>query len=740
MTALQQFLSEARRRRVFRTAALYVVGAWVLIQVVDQLFQAWAVPDAALRFVWIGLVIGFPLAVVFGWNYDITANGVVRASPADPQSATDLSLRRPDYLILSALALVAGGVIWGVAERARELPLDDQGMKIEAADNSIVVLPFRNLSDESGDDYLSAGLTTELSGNLARIPDLQVTASRSAFAVAGLGLDIREIGERLAVRFVLDGTIRKFQEQLRIDIELIDVQSGLRLWQKNYDREMGDIFVLQSEIASSVLSALQVPLEFAQAQALAPVLTQVPKAYEFYLLGLHEFHQMENREEYGDWVDRSIEYYQQAIEADPAFASAYARLARTHLFFLWTIRSDQYEESMAIARSLIDKALALDPQLDIAYTALARVHRNEGDMAGEITALQKALKLNPANIGALASLGDILWKQGRLSEARVLIRSAASRDPLNSSTILLNANLDAKLGNYDLAKAQLLRMIDEDSDGNGISELSSLEHSYGHYDEAIRWRYQDYQRDPDGVTEKSMMAGVALNLGAPEIAENWLAATDNTNHPSKLSSRMKLLFLSGRADQAATEINAMIGMANLQDDQRLNPAIAYVFKYASFVNSIAGNYDIALAHFKRQEGSQPLSLPIDLNILLYASMARMAQELDRPEEAQRYLDITEAEVRKFEQLGETRYPGYTVARAIWHAARGDEKKTLALVEQSIDQGFRSGDMLRLGVPFKDFQELPEFKALLTRIADDIEVQRDRAIKNGWLVEPPQTEN
>jgi len=737
---MQQFLSEARRRRVFRVSVLYIVAAWILIQVAQQLFQAWGIPDQALRFVWIGAVIGFPLAAVFGWRYDITVRGIVRTTPAEPHEAIDLSLRRLDYVILLSLGLVAAAIVLGLIEQARQLPTDSvaESAQTEAPENSIAVLPFRNISDSPDNDYFSDGLAYELTGYLTRIPEFVVIASGSAFAIRGRNLDIKQIGNALQARYVIDGGVRKAGEKLRIDVQLVDTISGLPLWHETFDRNLGDVFALQTELAGRVITELQDTLGTSVIKPVKRQLTSVPEAYDFYLLGQHEYREKVDREQYADWLTRAMDYFERAIEADPDFAAAYVALAQAHMTLLWSVRAELFDESISAAAELLDKALKLDPESDCAYLVLARLHMNQGDSESRIESLRHALELNPANAKVLQSLARVLWEKREFDEAIDLIRTAVVRDPLNIRTVEMNADIEARLGNYDTAKAQLLRMFDEHPGSEPFGDLRDLEEQFGHLDEAMRWTYQSYQRNPDNVIEKSSMVHAARQLGDFEIAEAWLLATGDEMHPLKLSTRGLYLVSTGRAVEAAAELNQMIAMMVPPPGQPLNPMHEVLLSFGSFFNVMAGDYPLALKHYQRRRESGRFQSPVPLQIMEYATMAMVARELGEHQAAEEFLSNADELVTAIEVFGTTDYPLYTIARAHVHAVRGDDEQALNLFEQGVDQGYRGFVQLRKFPQLQKYQDLPRFKALLAHIDEDVARQRERAIENGWLVEPPQS--
>jgi len=241
MIWLWQFVRELRRRQVFRVAAIYLVSVWVVLQVADLAFESFDLPEQALRYMWIGAFIGFPLALILGWKYDITANGIVRTPVVDSELPSDLSLKRVDYIILAGLSIVVGIITFGLAQEilgTRDItPTAIQATNVP--ENSIAVFPFENLSADPDNEYFSKGMTAELISRLSRIQNLQVV---SYFQTKE---DINEIGQELKVRYLLEGTVRRSGSRVRISALLIDTSTGFNLWSENFDGELQDVFDLQ---------------------------------------------------------------------------------------------------------------------------------------------------------------------------------------------------------------------------------------------------------------------------------------------------------------------------------------------------------------------------------------------------------------------------------------------------------------------------------------------------------------
>jgi len=355
---MKSFLIEARRRKVFRVAAVYIVAAWVVIQVAGEAFEAFGIPDAALRHIWMGAFLGFPLALIFGWYYDITGQGIVHTPPADPDEQIDLSLHKSDYIILAAFIFVVVLITYPlIGEISRTQPDLQPDIAIsEAPPNSIAVLPFVNMSGDDDNEYFSDGISEELLNKLAQLSELRVAARTSSFYFKDKNEPIPLIAAQLGVRTVLEGSVRKVGNKVRVTAQLINAKDGYHLWSEHFDRELGDIFAIQDEIATKVVDALKVTLLGSDASRLNRHPTENFDAYNAYLLGRQRMGQRTSNS-----LREAVDYFHKAIELDPHFALAYVGLADAYNH-LGTWGNLSREEIIANAEPAAKKALELDEQ------------------------------------------------------------------------------------------------------------------------------------------------------------------------------------------------------------------------------------------------------------------------------------------------------------------------------------------------------------------------------------------
>jgi TolB-like protein len=440
-------LAELKRRNVIRMGGLYLVGAWLMIQVAETLPPAFGVPGWVLRALIILLAIGFVPALVFSWIYELTPEGLKRGRDVDPaDSISSQTARRLDQWTLIALALVvlliAADRWWprqpeapqvavatstSGADSATEArpppPPDAIPPAPEPGERSVAVLPFVNVSNDPEQEYFSDGISEELLNRLARMPDLQVAARTSAFRFKGKNLDIADIGRQLRVVNVLEGSVRKAGIKLRITAQLIDSRSGYHLWSESYDRDATDVFRVQDEIAGEIARALQAKLGVASSAG-PTAGPAVPEAYDDYLIGrsLVAKRWLEN-------LHQAIAAFDRAIARDPQFAAAHSGRAFAQLLLpMWCSGEAALHLREAYASAV--RALELDP--DHAEALMVRGMAAFFSYRAQQARidLERALALAPNSADILNLYGDFLTQTGVLGAAEQIKRAAMLRDPL----------------------------------------------------------------------------------------------------------------------------------------------------------------------------------------------------------------------------------------------------------------------------------------------------------------------
>ena len=351
MQAIARAYREARRRKVFRTAALYVVAAWLALQVAALMFPGFGIPDSAIRSLIWAAALGLPVAVIFGWLFEIGPGGIRRTAPATAgEAALPQPLARRDYVILAAFAAIAAVLVYRAAEEVREAPKEAALAEALTADpdaerleNSIAVLPFANISEDTANEYFCDGIAEEILTQLGAIRGLNVIGRTSSFAFKGSDYGIERISSLLGVRYILQGSVRKAGNQLRVSAQLLDAE-GVQVWGESFDRQLKNIFEIQSEVAAAVASQVASQVAPAPDSGHQPVL----EAHDHFLRGRELLHQRNGL--------RAEKELRKAVEIDPLFAEAHAELA------LAILLSDE-NDAVNGARQALDRATELQPKL-----------------------------------------------------------------------------------------------------------------------------------------------------------------------------------------------------------------------------------------------------------------------------------------------------------------------------------------------------------------------------------------
>jgi len=432
---------ELKRRNVFRVAVGYIVSCWLLVQVADIVLENIAAPGWVMQTIMLVMALGFPVVVFFSWAYEVTPEGIKRESEIDrSQSITHVTGRKLSraittvlvialaFLAIDKFVLSAGrekAAIESAVEEATSQVLSEKVATEEALaepDKSIAVLPFINMSDDASNEFFSEGLSEELLNLLAKIPGLRVTSRSSAFSFKGKDFLIADIGRQLNVSNVLEGSVRKAGNQVRITAQLIKVDGDVHLWSETYDRSLDNIFAIQDEIATAVVTQLKLKL-FGD---MPTTHATDPKAYSLFL----QARQLSNLLTPEGWQQSNV-LYQQAISIDPDYAVAWAGLGRNYINLTgYNLLSP--EEGYPKALEAANRALAIDPENAMAYSVLGwTAMMNDGELAVAAKYLERAMELEPTNISIIGHTADLVMRLGRLDEAITLAEYVAARDPVN---------------------------------------------------------------------------------------------------------------------------------------------------------------------------------------------------------------------------------------------------------------------------------------------------------------------
>jgi len=422
---IDNFFAELKRRNVYKVAVAYAVVAWLLMQVASQIFPFFEIPNWAVRLVVLLLMIGFPIALIIAWAFEATPEGIKRTKAADAAGQRSRG-GAWIYIVLIGAALSIGLFFVGRYTARNATPPQSEAATAVPG-KSIAVLPLLNESGDPRDEYFSDGLSEELIAALAQISGLKVIGRSSSFRFKDRKEEPKTIGEKLGVSTLLDGTVRKQGDRVRIVAELVNAADGIQLWTRTFDRQLKDIFAVQEEIANAVAESLKVTLLATQEKP-SQVATKNVEAHNAYLQA--HFHLVRRNVE--DFR-KAIDYYDQAIELDPGYALAYAE--RAEAWTLWGDLTGQRPTAYPKARSDAEKAVAIAPALAEARAALGFVRCFvDWNFDDGLTELKRAKELSPTNPTANDLLARIIVYLGRFDEAERQARQAVELDPLSTVT------------------------------------------------------------------------------------------------------------------------------------------------------------------------------------------------------------------------------------------------------------------------------------------------------------------
>src|SRR3989440_1362144 len=404
------FFEEVKRRKVYRVAVAYVIAAGGIIQLASAAFPAWELPNWSLRLVIAVLLIGFPIALILAWAFDITREGIVTTPTAAPRR----QVRRNVIVLATAGVVISAAAGFFVLPRAIAHKID----------KSIAVLPFENLSDDKENAYFADGIQDDLLTNLSRIGDLKVISRTSVMQYKSKASNVREIGKALGVSTILEGSVRRSGNRVRLNVQLIDATNDEHLWASDYDRELTDVFAIQTDLAQNISDALQAKLSPAEKSRLERKPTENSDSY----LAFVEAHNLSTAVEDLEKLKQSEQLYQHAIDLDPNFALAIARYSQLESWILHTF--DRTPERRDKARTLAERALQLQPDLPEAHLARGfSYYYGDSNYDAALKEFEIAKSGLPNESEVYLALGAIQRRQGKWTESTVNLNRAASLNP-----------------------------------------------------------------------------------------------------------------------------------------------------------------------------------------------------------------------------------------------------------------------------------------------------------------------
>jgi len=588
------FFAELRRRKVYRVAIAYAIVAWLLIQIATQVFPFLEIPNWAVRLVIMLLVLGFPVALVLAWAFDLTPEGVKRTDDFAPEEQKGPPPSR---------------------EQAR-------GPRPGISEKSIAVLPFENLSDDQENEYFADGIQDDVLANLSKLADLKVISRTSVRQYRTGTRNLREIGDALGVAHILEGTVRRAGNRVRVNVQLINARTDAHVWADSFDRELTDLFALQSELAERITVALRANLSPRERAGLRIHSTADLEAYENYLRArdLFRWSGAGDPRENGE---KAIRFLEQAVTRDPEFALAYSLTARWHCELFW-FGFDKREARLLVGKAAAETALRLQPDLGDAHLALGFYHyygyrdyqsargefeiarqatpndaevwdaigvvdRRQGRWPDAVRNLEKARELDPRNTSVLWNLAEAYSFHGRHVEAKRAMEDGFRVNPNAHFFSLAQAAIDLRAKGETQPLRAALRSIPREFDpGGGVTlialRLSLMERDYAEGARVLSGSTHERYNDPG-------IGGTAGTLDSYPFPRAWYEG----------------LIARARGDEEAAERAFQTTLNEIESDRACCPSDAEPMTMLGLVHAVLGHKDEAIRYGKQAVELLPIS-------------------------------------------------------------------------------------------------------------------------------------
>jgi len=711
------FFEELKRRNVVRVGVVYLIAAWLLAQVADLVLENFQAPDWVIQAILIVLLIGFPLALIFAWAFELTPEGIKKEKDVDrSQSITRTTGRKLNRTIIAVLVIGLAYFVWesrfspgesgagGVVDTG-ETTASSEAPPAEAKKTtakSVAVLPFVNMSSDTEQEYFSDGISEEILNSLARVKELKVAGRTSSFAFKGKNQDLRQIGETLGVEHILEGSVRKSGTTVRITAQLIQVEDGFHLWSDTYDRELDDVFAIQDEIATAILTQLKAHLlDGEQVVVSSPAANS--EAYDLYLLAKQRMYERSR-----PTIELAATLLDEAITIDPDYAPVYAQRGIAALL----LADDQYgtlsrEQSQTQGKLYLDKALQLDPNLAEAWAGIGLYHSNNpAEQSEGIEALEKALAINPNLINASNWLQIAYSAAGRLDESLQLTEQMVQSDPLYRPGI---ANLNNwYVGRMELDKAQA--MVERirpfmPNDPFLFRMEANIHYAKGEWAKGLILSERALEVQPDnGPNVERRGLGLLSTAQYQRLAEEGVPW-----------QRIFALYELGRTEEAT--ILAWEEANSGEDVTSLIALLVNTGQSEEAIKFFEERWD-SLDEFEAEYpplGSGDIGSLMDIGYA-YGSVGNVEMFDDAMKRARVALDT-------LIELG-ARNPFFQYNEAVYFALVGERDKAIVLLSGAVDAGLLMGTKFSDGwVGMKVLDGDPEYEAIQARMVDHLNGER-----------------
>jgi len=606
----RNFFAELKRRNVYKVAVAYGVVGWLIIQVTATIVPALHLSDAVTTTVVVLTMLGFPVALAIAWAFEMTPEGLKRTENVSPDQHLPQWSRQKFGAFVIGISVIAAGLLAYqlLKPKFADIPVVEARTPKAIPQKSIAVLPFENLSDDKSAAYFADGIQDEILTKLASVADLKVISRTSTAKYKSKPEDLKIVSRQLGVAHVLEGAVQKAGEKVRVNVQLIDARADSHLWAKTYDRELKDLFAVESEVAQEIADSLQAKLSPAEANTLATAPTKDPAAYDLFLKGEYEERLAESSLK-PESFDQAAAWYQQAIERDPNFALAIARLVQSRMQRHWFV-DYLTETELADVRKMAERAITIAPHFAQGHVALGTYFYfgyRQYDQA--LAEFQRAIELQPNNLDALAFKGYVHRRQGRWAESFTELKKCLEQDPRNptlpaniaSSYLLLRMWKEAnQVGRRSIA-------LDPHDVVGMRSVLLSRLNSTGDITEAGQ-ALATFPPD-SRIVQNSVAGGLSSVMGERSyffvVARDYAAAlkvwdnagTSPVDQRRSLSARAAIHFLAG--DLVAAQTDAERAKSLLDDRLRERPDDILALTQLSWIHIALKRNEDALKNARR---------------------------------------------------------------------------------------------------------------------------------------------
>ena len=726
---MNSLFNELKRRNVIRVGAAYLVAAWLILQIVGVLIDIMEMP------IWIGkllvvmLAIGFPLALIFAWAFELTPEGLKAEVDVDRNiSITGVTAKKLNIvtigLVITALVIFTADrfLFSGGTRAASGIPTS----AVSSLEPSVAVMPFENISQDVANEPFTIGIHDDLLTQISKVGSIKTISRTSVLQYKDRTQSVAEIAAALGVATVMEGGVQRAGNMVRINVQLVDARTNAQLWAERYERQLtaSNIFVIQSEIVKAIADALQTTLSAGERSQIEKVPTENLAALEFYFRGRER---LESRNT--DAIKEAIEYYQQAIDLDPDFALAYVGLSDGYQL-LEDAGDLSRDEMFSKTKAALERALALDSQSGPAYTSLAGLKWTAGDYPDAEVQFRKSIELNPNYARAHLWYGQLLFDWSRVDEAISAYREGIKRDPLSSQ---LNESLGAALeyqGQFDEA-------LDQYQKSAKINSTFSTSYMYigniywmasGSMGRAAACHKMSIDLDPGARLPQVYLGLLNLDLGDQRQAEERLGAAQRLA-PESLESMAAIALLDAYRGKNA---EALRNAANVQE---INPYFPDARLLQTMSLALLRNHELQEGRSDDARAWYEQSYPALLddneptinsqNYRPAIDIAYLLQKSGDDERAALLLDRSLAliETGAVARLG---IGGYGIADVQIHALRGDRERALVALRQAIDQGWRGfwWFYLKNNPNLESLRDSAEFQSMVQELESFMTTERE----------------